>query len=68
MLPLPVPLTDFLPAYSMLFLALGTIERDGYLIVAGYALAVITTIYFLLIAILGLAGIKLVLSFLGINF
>jgi len=52
----------------MLFLALGTIERDGYLIVAGYALAVITTIYFLLIAILGLAGIKLVLSFLGINF
>jgi hypothetical protein len=68
MLPLPVPLTDFLPAYSMLFLALGTIERDGYLIVAGYTLTVVTTIYFLLIAILGLAGIKLVLSFLGINF
>jgi hypothetical protein len=68
MLPLPVPLTDFLPAYSILFLALGSIERDGYLIVAGYALAVVTTVYFLLIAILGLAGIKLVLSFLGINF
>jgi hypothetical protein len=68
MLPLPVPLTDFLPAYSILFLALGTIERDGYLIVAGYAVTVVTTIYFLLIAILGLAGIKLVLSFLGINF
>ncbi len=68
MLPLPVPLTDFLPAYSLLFLALGTIERDGYLIVAGYSLTIVTTIYFLLIAILGLAGIKLVLSFLGINF
>jgi hypothetical protein len=68
MLPLPVPLTDFLPAYSMLFLALGSIERDGYLIVAGYSLAIITTVYFLLIAILGLAGIKLGLSFLGINF
>ena len=68
MLPLPVPLTDFLPAYSMLFLALGTIERDGYLILAGYSLATLTTAYFLLIAILGLAGIKLLLSFLGINF
>ena len=68
MLPLPVPLTDFLPAYSMLFLALGTIERDGYLIVAGYSLAVVTTAYFFLIAILGLAGVKLVFSFLGINF
>ena len=68
MLPLPVPLTDFLPAYSILFLTLGSIERDGYLIVAGYSLAVVTTVYFLLIAILGLAGIKLVLSFLGINF
>jgi hypothetical protein len=68
MLPLPVPLTDFLPAYSILFLTLGSIERDGYLIVAGYSLAVVTTVYFLLIAILGLAGIKLVLSFLGISF
>ncbi len=68
MLPVPVPLTDFLPAYSMLFLALGTIERDGYLIIAGYSLAVVTTIYFLLIAILGLAGIKLILSYFGINF
>jgi hypothetical protein len=67
MLPLPVPLTDFLPAYCMLFLALGEIERDGYLIVVGYALTVVTTAYFLLIAILGLTGIKLVLSFLGIN-
>ena len=68
MLPLPVPLTDFLPAYSMLFLALGEIERDGYLIIAGYVLTIVTTVYFLLIALLGLTGIKLVLSFLGINF
>ena len=67
MLPLPVPLTDFLPAYSILFLALGSIERDGYLIIAGYSLTIITTVYFLLIALLGLTGIKLILSFLGIQ-
>ena len=67
MLPLPVPLTDFLPAYSILFLALGSIERDGYLILAGYSMATITVIYFILIIILGLSGIKAVLAFLGIN-
>jgi len=67
MLPLPVPLTDFLPAYSILFLALGTIERDGYLILAGYSVATVTAIYFLIIALLGLSGIKAVLIFLGIN-
>ncbi len=67
MLPLPVPLTDFIPAYSILFLALGSIEKDGYLILAGYSMATVTAIYFLLIAILGLSGIKLILTFLGIN-
>jgi hypothetical protein len=67
MLPLPVPLTDFLPAYSILFLALGTIERDGYLILAGYSVATVTAIYFLIIALLGLSGIKALLIFLGIN-
>ena len=67
MLPLPVPLTDFLPAYSILFLALGKIERDGYMILAGFSLATLTTTYFILILILGLSGIKALLAFLGIN-
>lgn len=68
MLPIPVPLTDFLPAYSILFLTLGSIESDGYLIIAGYVLATVTTIYFLLIAVLGITGIKAILAFFGIHF
>ncbi len=68
MLPLPVPLTDFLPAYSILFLALGSIEKDGYLVIAGYSMALLTTIYFILIAFLGISGIKALLSLLGITF
>jgi hypothetical protein len=67
MLPLPVPLTDFLPAYSILFLTLGSVENDGYMVIAGYVVAFITAVYFLLIAILGISGIKAVLSMLGIN-
>jgi hypothetical protein len=67
MLPLPVPLTDFLPAYSILFLTLGSVENDGYMVIAGYLMALITAIYFLLIALLGISGIKALLSMLGIN-
>jgi len=67
MLPLPVPLTDFLPAYSILFLTLGSIENDGYLVLAGYSVAIITTIYFILIALLGFAGIKALFALLGIT-
>ena len=67
MLPLPVPLTDFLPAYSILFLTLGSVENDGYMVIAGYLMALITAIYFLLIAILGISGIKALLAMLGIN-
>jgi hypothetical protein len=67
MLPLPVPLTDFLPAYSILFLTLGSIESDGYLVLAGYSVAIVTTIYFILIALLGFAGIKALFVLLGIN-
>lgn len=63
MLPLPVPLTDFLPGYSILFLSLGSIEGDGYLILAGYLLGAFTTVYFILIALLGIAGVKMILSF-----
>lgn len=67
MLPLPVPLTDFLPAYGILFMALGSLEHDGYMIIAGYSVATVTAIYFLLIAVLGLSGIKAILSFSGIQ-
>jgi len=67
MLPLPVPLTDFLPAYAILFLALGSLECDGYLVMAGYVMTFITTSYFLVTGIIGLDVIINVLSYLGIS-
>lgn len=66
MLPIPVPLTDFLPGYSILFLTVGSLERDGYLILAGYGVAIITTIYFALIALLGIEIVKIILSHFGL--
>jgi hypothetical protein len=68
MLPLPIPLTDSLPAYGILFLALGDLERDGFLILVGYFIVIITAIYFGLIVILGYDAILAILTYLGLHF
>lgn len=64
--PLPIPLTDTLPAFGVFFLAAGTLECDGYLILAGYAVVIITAIYFLTVILLGWAGISAGLSYFGL--
>ena len=66
MLPLPVPLTDSLPGYSIFLLVLGILEYDGYFVLAGYLLVTVTTVYFTLIFLFGYAGIAFVLSHFGI--
>ncbi len=45
-LPLPIPFTNKVPALATLFLAVGTIEFDGILILIGYATVVATTVLF----------------------
>jgi hypothetical protein len=45
-LPLPIPFTNLLPAYTILFLALGAFESDGLLILGGYGMTVVTTLFF----------------------
>ncbi len=67
MTPLPIPLTDTLPALCVFFLAAGTLECDGYLILAGYAVIIITTIYFASVILLGLMGLSAGLSYFGLK-
>jgi hypothetical protein len=64
MSPLPLPLSNTLPAYGVLFLALGSLERDGYLILAGYIMVFLTIIYLGLVGLLGRAGAQALLLFL----
>jgi hypothetical protein len=52
--PLPIPLTDTLPAFGIFFLSTGILECDGYLILFGYFMVTITAIYFLIITFIGL--------------
>jgi hypothetical protein len=45
-----VPLSNTLPAFGVLFLAVGISQRDGALVLAGYAMMVATIIYFGILA------------------
>jgi hypothetical protein len=49
-LPLPIPFTNLLPAYTILFLAIGLLESDGLFVLLGYAMTTTTTIFFVSIA------------------
>lgn len=44
-LPLPIPLTNTIPAYSLIFLAIGWMEGDGLFVVLGYLLGVAAWLY-----------------------
>ncbi len=44
-LPLMIPSTNIAPAIGILFLAVGMIERDGFLLIIGYIAAIIGIVY-----------------------
>ncbi len=54
MAPLPIPLSNTVPAWAALLLALGIVERDGLALIGGYALLLLTALFFALLAYLGL--------------
>lgn len=65
-LPLPIPFTDFIPATSMLLLAVSTLEHDSYLMILGYVAAILTVIYFSSVGFVGIEIICLTLNYIGI--
>ena len=66
--PIIAPLGDFLPSYGILFISLGNLEKDGYLVLVGYITIIATTIYYILIFALGISLILYILSHLGLHF
>ena len=49
MLPLPIPFSNSFPAWTVLLLAAGLLERDGLFILLGYGMFVLTVLYFVLL-------------------
>ncbi len=65
--PILAPLGDFLPSYGILFISLGNLENDGYLVLAGYITVIGTAVYYVLIFAVGIAVIIYIASHLGLH-
>ena len=61
--PLPLPFSNTLPAYGVLLLAMGSLERDGYAVLAGYVMVLLTLGYFATVGVLGGIGATALSSF-----
>lgn len=60
-----IPLTNTLPAWGILLLAAGILQRDGLMILLGYLLMIVTVIYFAFLVIGAIVGGAGLLSLLG---
>lgn len=56
MLPLPMPLSNAIPAYGIVFLALGLLRRDGFMVIGGYVMLIAILAYLGSIYTLGVLG------------
>jgi hypothetical protein len=46
-----IPLSNMLPGYGILFLAIGMLQHDGMMILLGYLITLLTLLYFIAIAV-----------------
>jgi len=57
-IPPPFPLTNTIPGFAIILLCLGTLERDGVLVLVGYALTLVAAIYVAAIVMVGRVGVE----------
>lgn len=62
-LPIPIPLSNFLPGVAILVMAIGLIGRDGLMIIMGFILGILGVVYTLIAVFLGYEIINKLLSF-----
>jgi hypothetical protein len=60
LLPLPVPFSNVIPAWAIILMAAGLLERDGAFILAGYGCAALASIFFGLIGFLGVGAADII--------
>jgi hypothetical protein len=60
LLPLPIPFSNMVPAWGILLLAGGLLERDGGFIIAGYVAGLVTVAFFTAIAIFGVEAVDFI--------
>jgi hypothetical protein len=60
LLPLPVPFSNILPAFSIMLISAGLLECDGLFIIAGYLVFICACAFFGLIAFAGVESFELI--------
>lgn len=65
LLPLPVPFSNVLPAWGVMLLAGGLLERDGVFIIAGYVATTLALLFFGIIGFLGKGAVDAIWQWFG---
>lgn len=65
LLPLPVPFSNVVPAWAILLVAGGLLERDGAFILAGHVFAALAMAFLAAIAVLGYGALDLIAQWAG---
>jgi hypothetical protein len=60
LLPLPVPFSNVVPAWAVLLIAGGLLERDGVFIIAGYLATLVAIAFFAAIGVLGVGAVDII--------
>lgn len=63
LLPLPIPFSNTIPAWAVVFLAAGMMERDGLIVLFGYILTAASWAFIILISIFGTKGVEKLFDF-----
>ena len=63
MLPLPIPFSNNIPAWAVVLLAIGMMERDGLCVLVGHLTAIVAWVYIGLTSVLAVGGLQRLVDF-----
>ena len=63
MLPLPIPFSNNIPAWAVVLLAIGMMERDGLCVLLGHLTAIIAWVFIGLTSVFAVGGFQRLLDF-----
>jgi hypothetical protein len=63
MLPLPIPFSNHLPAWAVVLLAIGMMEKDGLCVLLGHLTAIVAWVFIALTSVFAVRGFQKLLDF-----
>jgi hypothetical protein len=63
MLPLPIPFSNSIPAWAVVLLAIGMMEKDGLCVLLGHLTAIVAWVFICLTSVFAIGGFQRLLDF-----